>query len=155
MGEANGPEPWGRGSTREPTPLVPSPFPCAAPHTSVPPEIPVRLLLAPLDTLLLRRGLVQFPWPVLCNPAPCSDASAPTYRRDGYLEPSAGPLVAILAPAPFFGTCRKPSGASCSQQGLPGILDYGFGATGGSSVHLPGSLLTTLSFLRPPPPLAF
>lgn len=71
VGEGNGPAPWGRGSTRGPPPprARPRPLPCAAPHTLVPPETPVRLLLAPLDTLLSRRGLVQFPRPVLCNPA--------------------------------------------------------------------------------------
>lgn len=152
--------PWGRGMGRnhgggaapENSP-APNPLPYAAPHTSVPLETPARLLLAPLDTLLSLRGLVQFPPLVLCNPARCSDASSPTHRRDGYLETSAGPLVATLAPAPFFGTCRKPSGPLAANKGFLGYLNM-------SPVLLETSVficqcLHPFTHLRPRPPLLF
>lgn len=150
---------WGRGMGRnhgggaapENSP-APNPLPCAAPHTSVPPETPARLLLAPLDTLLSLRGLVQFPRLVLCNPAPCSDASSRTHRRDGYLETSSGPLVAILAPAPFFGTCRKLSGPVAANKGFLAYRNMGL-----VLLETPVFICQCLhpfTHLRPPP-LAF
>lgn len=138
------------------TPLPPQPRHYPAAYTSVPPEIPVRLLLALLDTFSSRCALVQFPRPVLSNPAPYPDASSPTGR---VLRTVSWPPGGHPGACSTFWRVPRPSGASSS---FLRSLNYVSGGLGNSrsdficsSVGVPINVLTTLSLLIPLPFLVF
>lgn len=122
------------GEGQQPGHPHPRHYPAA--YTSVLPEIPARLLLALLDTFSSRCALVQFPRPVLSNPAPYPDASSPTGR---VLRTVSWPPGGHPGACSTFWHVPRPSGASSS---FLRSLNYVSGGPGNfrsdqsSSVHL-------------------
>lgn len=122
-----------------------------AAYTSVPPEIPARLLLALLDTFSSRCALVQFPRPVLSNPAPYPDASSPTGR---VLRTVSWPPGGHPGACSTFWHVPRPSGASSS---FLRSLNYVSGGLGNSRSDQPSSvhLLVSPSMYSPLSPSLF
>lgn len=106
---------WGRGTGLNhgggAAAGTPPPPPPPAAYTSVPPEIPARLLLALLDTFSSRCALVQFPPSDLSNPAPYPDASSPTGR---VLRTVSWPPGGHPGACSTFWHVPRPSGAGSS-----------------------------------------
>lgn len=143
------------GEGRQPRPS-PFPVPVSAPRP------------APRFHLLPLRGFRWYCWPRSCRAVAWSSfpsqpsatqlrARKPPHRRDGCLEPSAGPLVAILEPAPLFGTCFTPSGASSSDKGFLASLARGCWGLQERAVFICRWLYPSTHYSLPPSPsfLAF
>lgn len=114
-----------------PSPTQSRHYPAA--YTSVPPEIPARLLLALLDTFSSRCALVQFPRPVLSNPAPYPDASSPTGR---VLRTVSWPPGGHPGACSTFWHVPRPSGASSSFLRSLNYVSGVLGTPGVTNLHL-------------------